>query len=98
MGGFSVDANRLFLVFIFVTEGQARGPAILGFDGFFNFCISKAYHFRICEDSLSGRGPVAAAAAAWLSLRDGGQPDFEFLHLRFYLVAIIHSDVYSSSV
>ena len=30
MGGFSVDANRLFFVYIFVAEGQARGPTILG--------------------------------------------------------------------
>ena len=30
MGGFSVDANRLFFVYIFVTEGRARGPKILG--------------------------------------------------------------------
>ena len=29
MGGFSVDANRLFFVYIFVAEGQARGPTIL---------------------------------------------------------------------
>ena len=25
-----MESNRLFLVYIFVTEGQARGPAILG--------------------------------------------------------------------
>ena len=34
MGGFSVDANRLFFVYIFVAEGRARGPTIPGIDGF----------------------------------------------------------------
>ena len=37
MGGFSVDANRLFLVYIFVAEGRARGPTIPGIDGFLTF-------------------------------------------------------------
>ena len=36
MGGFSVDANRLFFVYIFVAEGRARGPTILGIMVYFH--------------------------------------------------------------
>ena len=32
-----MDANRLFLVYIFVAEGRARGPAIPGNDDFLTF-------------------------------------------------------------
>ena len=84
----------LFLVYIFVTEGRARGPAIPGFDDFLTFVFPKRIFFAFMKIPFQGEDLLRA----WLSLRDGGQPYFEFLHLRFYLVAIIHSDVYSSSV
>ena len=89
-----MEATVLFLVLYLCHRRSSWGPAIPGFDDFLTFVFPKRIFFAFMKIPFQGEDLLRA----WLSLRDGGQPDFEFLHLRFYLVAIIHSDVYSSSV
>ena len=54
MGGFSVDANRLFLVYIFVAEGRARGPTIPGIGGFLTFVFLGHATFAFLGAPLEG--------------------------------------------
>ena len=49
-----MDANRLFLVYIFVTEGRARGPAILGIGGFLTFVFLGRATFAFLGAPLEG--------------------------------------------
>ena len=49
-----MDANRLFLVYIFVAEGRARGPTIPGFDDFLTFVFSKRIIFAFMRIPFEG--------------------------------------------
>ena len=93
-----MEATVLFLVLYLCHRRSSWGPAIPGFDDFLTFVFPKRIFFAFMKIPFQGEDLLLLLLLLGCSLRDGGQPDFEFLHLRFYLVAIIHSDVYSSSV